>query len=764
VSVALTFAVLVAESRGHLALNTGTGRYMSAFGIAGPSPDVGIEAKTARFREWANDIVRKHDIHFNVLQFVGDFLRRGVVQTLGDLRPTLTEMMRSYISGARDDLTMHAGEFGVSLDVMERTCANAMCKFLNFDFEELQKYEIIGCMNAFQLSDSARYSIDDVQLKAAFDLLECLEMISTLIQGGGSYVSLVGEHMDNPAVALPSRLSAAEILKRARYTNATDDSASVFAQASAHKNRGTESFREGRFDQAERHYALAAAVGKRAAATLDTTKLVIACRANRALCLLHLDRPDDAEREAAVGLASSATAESGIRRKLGIRRLAALLRFDPLADERTRKALEDARRTHGLSDAEILCDLRKCPHGDAIARTLETRLVDFLDSTAISLSNAASTPIEHVGLLEPTPEQHRMIEEQFAEKWDHPEKPLPRILRVWTVRNSPVRQRAFEDHQAAVEATLGEVSRPPFSVKRDDNGEEYREVMRADAVENVLANTRRRFHGTSSACDIGRDASRRIPCRDVRCVVCSILRTGFRLPIPEGQELRFGYGIYTTATSSKAHTYTNQSVRVRAMFVVHVVAGNTCNRVDTWTQEDMQLTAPPPGFDSVLGRVAANWEGGAVDDAGYKCAKARHTLNYDELVTYTPDANLPAFLILYDSHDCADILESNLEIQPNVHHSVPRSIAGGFGRHPSQTLTAGWETWPQVESGDWGFVFITEGACQGQFAYYDDEDHDDAYEGEGAIIYLGQPLIGEQFCVPLRWLRKPPFDAPIKAL
>jgi hypothetical protein len=401
------------------------------------------------------------------------------------------------------------------------------------------------------------------------------------------------------------------------------------------------------------------------------------------------------------------------------------------------------------------------------------------EAAAASPSNAASPLIEHVGLVEPTPEQHRMIEEQFAEKWHHPEEPLPRILRVWAVRNSPGQLRAFEDHQAAVEATLGEVSRPPFPLKRDNNGDEYREVMRADAVENVLANTRRRFHGTSSLCDIGRDASRRNPCRDARCVVCSILRTGFRLPTRGG--LRFGYGIYTTATSSKAHAYTNpppeekkrtrnereRSARVRAIFVVHVVAGNTCNRFDSWTPEDMQLTAPPPGFDSVLGRVAVNWEGGAVDDAGYECSKARHKLNYDELVTYTPDATLPAFLVLYDSHDCAEILDRNHEIKrgliPNVHHSISRSNAGGFGRHPSQSLTAGWETWPQVESGDWRWVYVTEGECAGQFAYYDDEDDDVAYEGEGATIHIGQPLTGDAFCVPLRWLRKPPFEAPTKA-
>ena len=121
---------------------------------------------------------------------------------------------------------------------------------------------------------------------------------------------------------------------------------------------------------------------------------------------------------------------------------------------------------------------------------------------------------------------------------------------------------------------------------------------------------------------------------------------------------------------------------------------------------------------------------------------------------------------MYDSHDCADLLETTeqhlLGLAPYPGGKIPRANAGGFGRHPSRALTAGWETWPHVKSCDWGFVFVTEGAFGGQFAYYDDQDSDDDDEGEGAIIYLAQPMVGDCYGVPLRWLRKPPFDAPIK--
>ena len=146
--------------------------------------------------------------------------------------------------------------------------------------------------------------------------------------------------------------------------------------------------------------------------------------------------------------------------------------------------------------------------------------------------------------------------------------------------------------------------------------------------------------------------------------MCSILRTGFRAPeagTRTRNPLRFGYGIYSTATSSKANDYTDTfDAGVRTMFVVHVVAGKACRRVESWTATDGELTAPPPGYDSVLGMVASDWEGGPMDDGGHETAFVQNPLNHDELVVYNSDATLPAYLVMYDATCCVDACDNHV--------------------------------------------------------------------------------------------------------
>ena len=60
------------------------------------------------------------------------------------------------------------------------------------------------------------------------------------------------------------------------------------------------------------------------------------------------------------------------------------------------------------------------------------------------------------------------------------------------------------------------------------------------------------------------------------------------------------------------------------------------------------------------------------------------------------------------------------------------------------------KVWPQVERGDWQYVYIAAGEFKGRFGYYD--DHEDE-----ALVYFGAPLLGDgPFEVPISYLRKPP--------
>ena len=83
--------------------------------------------------------------------------------------------------------------------------------------------------------------------------------------------------------------------------------------------------------------------------------------------------------------------------------------------------------------------------------------------------------------------------------------------------------------------------------------------------------------------------------------------------------LRYGNGLYFSATSSKAYDYGNQ----RAIFVCNVVVGNVFQ-----APCDMNtLTEPPNGMDSVVGNEKSG-------------------LNFDEVVVYDEAAADPLYLTI----------------------------------------------------------------------------------------------------------------------
>jgi len=111
------------------------------------------------------------------------------------------------------------------------------------------------------------------------------------------------------------------------------------------------------------------------------------------------------------------------------------------------------------------------------------------------------------------------------------------------------------------------------------------------------------------------------------CNLCKIIKWSFELA-RAGKNTnfqRFGEGIYTSATSSKANDYSISSWGPpKAMLLNHVVMGKEIRL--TWT--DTSLTEPPRGYDSVIGEPGGD-------------------LNYDEAVVYDQDAIFPSFLIIY---------------------------------------------------------------------------------------------------------------------
>ena len=156
-----------------------------------------------------------------------------------------------------------------------------------------------------------------------------------------------------------------------------------------------------------------------------------------------------------------------------------------------------------------------------------------------------------------------------------------------------------------------------------------------------VGNVRRRFHGTSSACAFGTSLSSS-PCRQPACNLCSILSAGFSLskagtgPNRALLNLRYGAGIYFSATSGKSNDYAGGSQRTRTHaagvardYRVMIVASVAAGKAFVTQEGELKVDGgPPAGYHSIVGEPGK-------------------ALNFDELVVYTEEAAVPESLIVY---------------------------------------------------------------------------------------------------------------------
>ena len=140
-----------------------------------------------------------------------------------------------------------------------------------------------------------------------------------------------------------------------------------------------------------------------------------------------------------------------------------------------------------------------------------------------------------VHLLTRAHPQHQVVKEHFLQKWKKHVSGQPRVQRIYFIRNSPQVHEAFS------------------------------------AVASRIGNVRRRFHGTSQApgCNFGKNPSTP-PCDSSDCRICSIAHHSFRTRCSgqttasqNGGWLRYGRGLYFSATSGKSNDYSAGSETIR---------------------------------------------------------------------------------------------------------------------------------------------------------------------------------------------------------
>ncbi|GBE87736.1 hypothetical protein SCP_1104130 [Sparassis crispa] len=191
------------------------------------------------------------------------------------------------------------------------------------------------------------------------------------------------------------------------------------------------------------------------------------------------------------------------------------------------------------------------------------------------------------------------VEEQFKDTWKHSTN-VPVVHQIWKIYGSKNANDTFDRYRLSLERRTG---------KKDGN-------------------TQRRWHGTIRACTLGDSELLRELCTSETCSLCNIIRSSFQLA-RAGERTnfgRFGAGIYTSGTSSKANNYVAETggSSYKSVLLNEVIMGEGI-KLHTG---DETLTEPPPGYDSVIGEPGGD-------------------LNYDESIVYTNDAIRPIFLILY---------------------------------------------------------------------------------------------------------------------
>jgi len=193
---------------------------------------------------------------------------------------------------------------------------------------------------------------------------------------------------------------------------------------------------------------------------------------------------------------------------------------------------------------------------------------------------------------------YKDVARQFTSQWKHATR-VPTVLKVWRINVDRSLAEGFISYQQKV-------------------------ALRTRTLDG---NTRRRFHGTTRSCTLGDDEDDTDLCNMRSCSLCRIIQRSFEIArVGENTNFaRFGVGIYTSATSSKAHDYsTSYLSSANAMLLNEVVMG----RAIKLTRTDTSLTKPPLGYDSVIGEPGED-------------------LNYDEAVVYNQDAIRPTFLIIH---------------------------------------------------------------------------------------------------------------------
>ncbi|KAF7341455.1 PARP catalytic domain-containing protein [Mycena venus] len=234
------------------------------------------------------------------------------------------------------------------------------------------------------------------------------------------------------------------------------------------------------------------------------------------------------------------------------------------------------------------------------ARRRRDRELEWSGSEVAPARSVSQKKLSHLVPLSTQDPTYIQLEKHFQDGWTHLSKPKPQVHAIFTIVLTEDSLGAFLQYRALVET-----SRTP-----------------RDANEQLL------FHGTAQSCLLGDEKRGTQLCKIAGCLLCSVIRNSFDVSKcgKRHKFCRFGTGIYTTTSSSKADDYFKgvPESPFRIVLVNRVVVGNPL----TQQSNAEEITELPFGYHSVVGVPGAS-------------------LNYEETVVYNNNAIRPAYLIVY---------------------------------------------------------------------------------------------------------------------
>ncbi|KAJ7957860.1 C2H2-like zinc finger protein [Quillaja saponaria] len=212
-----------------------------------------------------------------------------------------------------------------------------------------------------------------------------------------------------------------------------------------------------------------------------------------------------------------------------------------------------------------------------------------------------------VSELGPEDSGRNIVEIIFKSSWLRKDSPICKIERILKVHNTQRTIQRFEDCRDAVKT-------------RALNNTKKNPRCAADGYELL------RFHCTSLMCALGARGSSSLCSTLPGCGVCTIIKNGLQRKAVEGGDQC--KGVWTTASSGRAHDSFQCAEGRRAMLVCRVIAGKVKGVADDAPPEEDTVLSYGSSYDSVSGYAGI-----------YS--------NLEELVVFNPRAILPCFVVIY---------------------------------------------------------------------------------------------------------------------